>query len=248
MLLFLAPKYIKLCKDVKHKTAFHYWIALVLFTSLYFWDGSYHHYHHHHQNHHRHDHHHHHHHIMEKENLKEEHQDSKNKTHIYVLPPPLHLMNYGLTRKYKRKACVANIHIPRAKLKEWKKFCLKINTHVDIDMHTLNLPCIRSLGPTEPMAETQLCDITAPWVLCGNEFIAWDLWPEIHPCPPPCPTLSQQQAKFVWYHCAAQPVCLMHSLNRRLEMISYVSHYLKEQVNLPFGGQQGNWKPHDPLK
>lgn len=97
----------------------------------------------------------------------------------------------------KRKGCLAKIHIPKTKLKEGKKFCLKMNTHVDIDITHTQPPMHQKVGPAEPMAETQLCDLTASWVICGNEFIAWDLGPEIHPCPPPCPPLSQQQAKFV---------------------------------------------------
>lgn len=72
--------------------------------------------------------------------------------------------------------------------------------------------------------------------LCGQKFIA---------TPPPRPPRAQQQARSVQHRRAAQPVCLAHSLNKSLEMVSYVSHYLREQVNLPFGGgrggvQQGN--------
>lgn len=105
---------------------------------------------------------------------------------------------------------------------------------IDKNIQILNISCAQSPGPEECKEVPQLSDVTASWVICGNEFIEF-YDPKIIPVPPllsPAPPFLNSKPSLCYFPCAAQPVCLMHSLNRRLETVSYVSHYLKEQVNL----------------
>lgn len=105
---------------------------------------------------------------------------------------------------------------------------------IDKNIQILNISCAKSSGPEECKEVPQLSDVTASWVICGNEFIEF-YDPKIIPVPPllsPAPPSLNSKPSLCYFPCAAQPVCLMHSLNRRLETVSYVSHYLKEQVNL----------------
>lgn len=87
-------------------------------------------------------------------------------------------MSYGLRKnegvlEQGKKAFAAKIHIQKAKLKEGNVF-IQRQTGMWTQT-TRSASCVRSLGPAEPTAETQLRDITARRVVCAIEFIAWAL-------------------------------------------------------------------------
>lgn len=127
---------------------------------------------------------------MEEEKLKKNYQDFKNKNPLSLAstlaPHELWIKKKWGGPRTRKKAFVAKIHIQKVKLKEGSIF-IQRQTGMWTQT-TRSASCVRSLGPAEPTAETQLRDITARRVVCANEFIAWALWPEIHPHPSPWPT------------------------------------------------------------